>query len=159
MALQDVIPATGLCLYKPSPLWPPPSNDISDKVHNGLRKSITDIIYPRSKGTSSRVPPAVPPMGPDNVVPEALPTEQAPMNIGATASLPLPAVPDADRKALFQIAEGRTVEVAQQVQLYAPNDLLRHPLVSPALSYLGGLPPLLFIAGDREVLRDEIIYT
>jgi acetyl esterase/lipase len=35
---------------------------------------------------------------------------------------------------------------------------LKHPLVSPALSYLGGLPPLLFIAGDREVLRDEIIY-
>jgi hypothetical protein len=36
---------------------------------------------------------------------------------------------------------------------------LVHPLVSPALSYLGGLPPLMFIAGDKEVLRDEVIYT
>ena len=54
---------------------------------------------------------------------------------------------------------GKVLEVAQQVQLYAPNGLLRHPLVSPAMSYLGGLPPLFIIAGDREVLRDEIIYT
>jgi acetyl esterase/lipase len=159
VALQDVIPDTGLSLHKPSPLWPPPSNDISDKVHNGLRKSITDILYPRSKGASSRVSPPVRPMGPDNVVPEALPTEQAPINIGATASLPLSLVPDADQSALFQTAEGKIVKVAQQVQLYAPNDLLKHPLVSPVLSYLGDLPPLLFIAGDREVLRDEIIYT
>lgn len=33
-----------------------------------------------------------------------------------------------------------------------------HPLVSPALGYLGGLPPLFFIASDKEVLRDEIIF-
>jgi hypothetical protein len=29
---------------------------------------------------------------------------------------------------------------------------------SPALGYLGGLAPLLFIASDKEVLRDEILY-
>ena len=46
-----------------------------------------------------------------------------------------------------------------QFQFYAENRLLRHPLVSPALGYLGGLPPLLFIAGNGEVLRDEIVYT
>ena len=33
-----------------------------------------------------------------------------------------------------------------------------HPLVSPALGYLGGLPPLFVVAGDKEVLRDEIIF-
>jgi acetyl esterase/lipase len=32
------------------------------------------------------------------------------------------------------------------------------PTRQPGLSYLGGLPPLFFIAGDKEVLRDEIIY-
>lgn len=32
------------------------------------------------------------------------------------------------------------------------------PLVSPAMGYLGGLPPLLIIASDAEVLRDEIVY-
>ncbi|EEB87870.1 hypothetical protein MPER_14599, partial [Moniliophthora perniciosa FA553] len=40
-----------------------------------------------------------------------------------------------------------------------PTICCPHPLVSPALSYLGGLPPLFFIASDKEVLRDEIIYT
>jgi acetyl esterase/lipase len=33
-----------------------------------------------------------------------------------------------------------------------------HPLVSPALGYLGGLPPLFVVASDKEVLRDEIIF-
>ena len=50
-------------------------------------------------------------------------------------------------------------EIKEQVHFYTVNSLLRHPLVSPALSYLGDLPPLLFIAGDKEVLRDEVIYT
>ncbi|KAN0137895.1 hypothetical protein V8E53_004379 [Lactarius tabidus] len=45
------------------------------------------------------------------------------------------------------------------IQLYTTNDLLIHPLVSPGLADLGGLPPLFFIASDREVLRDEIVYT
>lgn len=38
------------------------------------------------------------------------------------------------------------------------NHQLVHPLVSPALGYLGGLPPCLFIASDKELLRDEILY-
>ncbi|KAF5354758.1 hypothetical protein D9756_005500 [Leucocoprinus leucothites] len=45
------------------------------------------------------------------------------------------------------------------MHFYSQNSLLVHPLVSPALGYLGGLPPLFFIASDKEVLRDEIIYT
>jgi len=54
---------------------------------------------------------------------------------------------------------GEIVEVREQLQFYTQNSLLCHPLVSPAMAYLGGLPPLMFIAGDKEVLRDEIIYT
>jgi alpha/beta hydrolase fold len=150
------MPVTGLSVHKPSPLWPPPSNDISDKVHSGLRKGITDVLRRHSKGASSRVPQAVHPMDPDNTVLKAPPRER---NVQSISSLPLPGVPDADQRVSFQTAEGKTIEVAQQIQLYVPNGLLKHPLASPALSYLGGLPPLLFIAGDREVLRDEIIYT
>jgi hypothetical protein len=80
------------------------------------------------------------------------------MNVGSTASLPLPGGPEANQTITLRTADGEVIEVAEQVQLYAPNSLLKHPLVSPALSYLGGLPPLYFIAGDKEVLRDEIIY-
>ncbi len=38
------------------------------------------------------------------------------------------------------------------------NGQLGHPLVSPSMAYLGGLPPCLFIASDKELLRDEIIH-
>jgi acetyl esterase/lipase len=154
-----VIPVTGLSLHKPSPLWPPPPNDISNRVHSGLRKNITDVLHRRSKSRSTGTPQAARPIDPDNVVPKILPTELGPINVGSTASLPLPGVLDADQTISLHTADGTNIEVTQQIQLYAPNGLLKHPLVSPAFSYLGGLPPLLFIAGEREVLRDEIIYT
>ena len=55
--------------------------------------------------------------------------------------------------------DGKTVELKDQIQMYAPNPLLSHPLVSPVLqSSLGGLPPLCVIVGGGEMLRDEQIY-
>ncbi len=51
------------------------------------------------------------------------------------------------------------VEIKDQIQMYAPNHLLTHPLVSPVLQpTLGGLPPLLVQTGGGELLRDEQIY-
>ncbi|SPO23300.1 uncharacterized protein UTRI_01978 [Ustilago trichophora] len=51
------------------------------------------------------------------------------------------------------------IELREQIQLYATNDQLTHPLCSAVLSgSLGGLPPLYILAGDAEVLRDEIVY-
>lgn len=55
--------------------------------------------------------------------------------------------------------EEEDIELRQQIQLYATNAQLYHPLCSPILQgSLGGLPPLYILAGDSEVLRDEIIY-
>ncbi|CAE6373167.1 unnamed protein product [Rhizoctonia solani] len=54
--------------------------------------------------------------------------------------------------------DGQMRTVKSQIQFYAQNHQLTHPLVSPALGYLGGLPPLFVLASDKEVLRDEIIY-
>jgi len=153
------MPATGLSLHKPSLLWPPPANDISNRVRSGLRKSISDVLHRRSKSGPSRIPQAARPIHPDSTTPKILPTESGPINVGSTASLPLPGDPGAEQTISLHTSDGEVIEVTQQVQLYAPNSLLKHPLVSPALSCLGGLPPLMFIAGEREVLRDEIIYT
>lgn len=67
------------------------------------------------------------------------------------------------------------LELRSQIQMYATTEYalyylfpfvllilrrqLTHPLVSPVLQgSLGNLPPLYIIAGDGEVLRDEIIY-
>jgi len=63
------------------------------------------------------------------------------------------------RARVSRISDGGDRSSTPQFQFYAENRLLRHPLVSPALGYLGGLPPLLFVAGNGEVLRDEIVYT
>ncbi len=57
------------------------------------------------------------------------------------------------------LLDGQRVDITEQIQLYAPNHLLSHPLVSPVLQpTLGGLPPLLIQVGGSELLRDEQIY-
>lgn len=54
---------------------------------------------------------------------------------------------------------GKRIEIKDQIQLYAPNHLLTHPLVSPILQpTLGGLPPLLIQTGGGELLHDEQVY-
>lgn len=55
--------------------------------------------------------------------------------------------------------DGQTIEINEQIQMYTTNNLLAHPLVSPAMqTTLGGLPPLLIMVGGGEILRDEQIY-
>ncbi|KAJ7129477.1 Alpha/Beta hydrolase protein [Mycena epipterygia] len=51
------------------------------------------------------------------------------------------------------------LELRSQIQLYATTEQLTHPLVSPILQgSLGNLPPMYILAGNDEVLRDEIVY-
>jgi hypothetical protein len=50
------------------------------------------------------------------------------MNVGSTASLPLPGGPNANQSIVLRTTDGEVIEVAQQVQLCAPNSLLKHPL-------------------------------
>jgi hypothetical protein len=58
-----------------------------------------------------------------------------------------------------QLENDMRIEIKDQIQMYAANHLLTHPLVSPALQpTLGGLPPLLIQTGGGELLRDEQIY-
>ena len=61
-------------------------------------------------------------------------------------------------KPMKLLVEGKELVLDTQIQLYATNAQLCHPWVSPALGYLGGLPPLFIECGDKEVLRDEIIF-
>ncbi|KAF1969259.1 alpha/beta-hydrolase [Bimuria novae-zelandiae CBS 107.79] len=63
-------------------------------------------------------------------------------------------------KSIFSLQlEGKLIEIKDQIQMYAPNHMLTHPLVSPVLQpSLGGLPPLLIQVGGGELLRDEQIY-
>jgi acetyl esterase/lipase len=81
-----------------------------------------------------------------------------PVNVGPATAPPRADPTSPLQKLELQTETGEMLVIESQVQLYAQNSMLNHPLISPALSYLGGLPPLFFIAGDKEVLRDEIIY-
>jgi len=80
-----------------------------------------------------------------------------PINVGAIA-FPPSVDNKADQTIRLETKSGEMLTVEHQLQFYTPNSLVSHPLISPVLSYLGGLPPLLFIASEKEALRDEIIY-
>jgi acetyl esterase/lipase len=55
--------------------------------------------------------------------------------------------------------DGKIVEISEQIQMYATNAMVTHPMVSSILQpSLGGLPPLMVMTGGGEVLRDEQIY-
>lgn len=136
-------------MQKPSTLWPPPSDDMTNSVHASLRSRIRQTF-----GIEERThDPVATILSEQHMSSPISPTR--PVNVGTMT--PAPAL---DHETITLTAEsGEVLKVDQQVHMYTTNSLLIHPLVSPALSYLGGLPPLLFIASDKEVLRDEIIYT
>jgi hypothetical protein len=55
--------------------------------------------------------------------------------------------------------DGKRIQIKDQIQMYAPNHMLTHPLVSPALQpSLGGLPPITIQTGGAELLHDEQVY-
>jgi len=68
------------------------------------------------------------------------------------------AIPDHQQPLYVPSKAGKMVALTSQIQFYATNAQLLHPLCSPALAgSLGGLPPLYILCGDDEVLRDEIL--
>ncbi|KIP11336.1 hypothetical protein PHLGIDRAFT_21763 [Phlebiopsis gigantea 11061_1 CR5-6] len=156
----DVLPPYGLSFYKPSTLWPPPSDDLNTEVRERLRTRIRQAVRMTSKDPTTLASPIksrpVTPSGGGNDL--RLPQTGQTLHLGSTASLPHIPTDSRDQTVTCVTAAGETLQIQQQIHLYAPNYLLGHPLVSPVVSYMGGLCPLLIIAGDAEVLRDEIIY-
>ncbi|KAG8726661.1 hypothetical protein FRC11_014744, partial [Ceratobasidium sp. 423] len=94
-------------------------------------------------------------------VPEQVPLPPSPTTDPEPSPHPRPkrqATVDPSKGPIEIEIDGEIKTVRSQIQFYAQNHQLTHPLVSPALGYLGGLPPLFVLASDKEVLRDEIIY-
>ncbi|KAJ7935116.1 hypothetical protein B0H13DRAFT_1949785 [Mycena leptocephala] len=154
----DVIPDFGLSFHKPSSLWPPPSEDMSREVHASLRTWIRNTFKdgprpPTPPGPATASASSVTLDVPDAPVPQTRKSMES-VDMGATTPLPR------DSEIItFTAMSGEELRIDRQIHLYVQNSLIVHPLISGALSYLGGLPPLLIIASDKEVLRDEIIYT
>ena len=155
------MPYYGLSLHKPSILWPPPTNVESNTVRQTIRSRLRRVtglddqnrlksfLGSRSRAQLSQDEP---------IISENVPSAGRKVVLDASASVPS-VVEGQDQKIVLEADSGETLVADSQIQLYAPNNLLSHPLISHCGAYLGGLPPLFFIAGDQEVLRDEIIYT
>ncbi|KAG9187090.1 hypothetical protein G6011_04961 [Alternaria panax] len=161
---MDYIPSHGF-IHKPSISWPPPNADdmleietsskkTPGKEHNsdknGTRKT-KEAKAERVRGYSVQSGDR-PPLG-DIISPSATGqnkdvwiSSNGKYSVGPKSQLSV------------QLEDSR-VEIKDQIQMYAPNHLLTHPLVSPVLQpTLGGLPPLLIQTGGGELLRDEQIY-
>jgi hypothetical protein len=153
-------------MQKPSTLWPPPSEEMTTSVQSNLRSRIRETFGPthppgkdgtQEQGANvlTKHEAVMQENSNDNrhPVPEGFP-----IDVGPTT--PLPTANGLDNETLTLTTEsGEVLTVRHQAHLYTTNSLISHPLVSSVMSYLGGLCPLLIIASDKEVLRDEIIYT
>ncbi|GAC96163.1 candidate lipase/esterase [Pseudozyma hubeiensis SY62] len=169
----DIIPPYGF-IHKPSTLWPINATKPMKGDEEGEAK--TDEEQPRRK-----VPVGVEKDGETKGDSEPAArkssdggnltsTSEKPSDAVRTAPSPpsstrkgIPPAPDLLWSDPITISRADTtreaIELREQIQLYATNDQLTHPLCSAVLSgSLGGLPPLYILAGDAEVLRDEIVY-
>ena len=155
-------------MHKPSLVWPLPKPEGTERIREGtralfkcndelrgsdeLRDNDKDVLkvreFLRSRGLTLH-------QRPEPVAVHHVADAGRQMDLGAATSAPR--VVDTWDQTIVLKDENLTVE--SQIQFYAPNNLLSHPLISPCRAHLGGLPPLFFIAGDHEVLRDEIVYT
>ncbi|GJJ08602.1 hypothetical protein Clacol_002821 [Clathrus columnatus] len=175
---SDIIPPYGLCFHKPSVLWPPPPVDMTSEIRSEVRErfqtifkqvvktasqwrgQITSLQGHHPVSANSKEVPFESADGtgmsahlPGPQVKDAVTGQIRPLNVAG--KLPLPWEPE---DSFFVSVDGQKLNMNRQIQLYCPNNLLIHPLISPVLGYLGGLPPLFIIAGEKEVLKDEIIY-
>ena len=130
---HDYIPAHGF-MQRPSASWPPPnSDDIGQMAGHAVEEGVGEDLEGRSTSV-----------------------KQAAIQGFTVEAHSQPVKPGHD---LSIMLDGKVITIKDQIQMYASNQLISHPLVSPVLSpSLGGLPPLLILTGGGELLRDEQIY-
>jgi acetyl esterase/lipase len=153
----DYIPPYGF-LQRPSPSWPPPNTDDMLAMQESLVKKM--INKDHTEHTKQSETDAIqgfhvdthPTAGTKNAT--AADIKAANDISGPTANT----IPGSGHGLSIMI-DSKLVEIKDQIQMYASNQLISHPLVSPILQpSLGGLPPLLILTGGGEMLRDEQIY-
>lgn len=163
----DIIPPYGF-VHKPSTLWPVPANaspqdQPTRNVPHGIDADAPEDAATHTADVASSADPSSRKDGPQD------PSGQGGHDAYTHADgqpqpqrSPYPHVPDPLQSEAIRVQvsdpSGDPIELKQQIQLYATNDQLFHPLCSPVLQgSLGGLPPLYILAGDGEVLRDEVL--
>ena len=152
----DYIPPYGF-RYKPSAAWPPPNADEILKIKQlSLKETFTAKDIEDSSPTANKDAEDTAVRG------YTLHEKKTPAEGHAYPGMqqtPDPGTLTGEPDNVHVVLEGKTVELKDQIQMYATNQLISHPLVSPVLQpSLGGLPPLQVISGGGEMLRDEQFY-
>jgi acetyl esterase/lipase len=151
----DYIPPHGFH-QRPSPSWPPPNSDDMLAMAEGIVENMVHKDHlPQASGED-----AVQGFHVDHRPDSGMQNDTAASGT-ATNDDTGPGVNTVPRSGrdLSIMLDGNLVEIKDQIQMYASNQLISHPLVSPILQpSLGGLPPLLILTGGGEMLRDEQIY-
>lgn len=143
---MDYIPSHGFH-QRPSMAWPPASESVLRDMHAKNKKARAGFKADRAKTGAEDILFTSPLLSMDMVEEEA-----AARAMFAANNLKF--IDDCNDD-----GKPETIEVNEQIQLYTTNNMLDHPLVSPALQpTLGGLPPLLVIVGGGEILRDEQMF-
>jgi hypothetical protein len=161
---QDYIPATGF-IHKPSMSWPPPTLE-EVAIETGTMPSGVAAARPLGN-TETQENGGI--IG-KTLISDASASQDMAQGVSVETNKSEPA-PEKQYKSNMTghlepsqhlpwvVVDGKHVQIRDQIQLYAPNHLLNHPLVSPVLQpSLGGLCPLLIQAGGGEMLRDEQVY-
>ncbi|KAM0755605.1 alpha/beta-hydrolase [Meredithblackwellia eburnea MCA 4105] len=164
----DVVPPYGF-LFKPSTLWPPPPADFQERANRST--SLDGVKEAQAKKEQKKQHSPLASIFNADKKGKDLAKNVAGDGTDLSSTDPLGGDPkraEGDVKGgetaevghILKIkVDGEEVEVRDQIQLYATNEQLVYPYVSPILHpSLGGLPPLYVMCGDKEVLRDEIIY-
>ncbi|KAL8990293.1 MAG: hypothetical protein Q9169_008158 [Polycauliona sp. 2 TL-2023] len=161
-ASHDYIPAHGF-LSRPSAAWPPPNSDDMEQIALHAVEKVVGEGMPRKSTQQERQTArneAVQGFSVEDKL-EHLEPEANPHNPAGTdrgGNRPGNTIPGYGHD-LSIMLDGKFITVKDQIQMYATNQLISHPLVSPVLQpSLGGLPPLLILTGGGEMLRDEQIY-
>ncbi|CAK9781177.1 alpha/beta-hydrolase [Cutaneotrichosporon oleaginosum] len=175
----DVIPPYSF-IHKPSSLWPPPPADMTHSMQTSIVSRVRHAVHGEREqnvdGPGSQAPvgeTAIRTSDPRDLAKLRPFLEDFAARKGAETSIINPADKFAQLAPRGQLGpttlasgdnslrtklDDKDIMIDTQIQLYATNAQLCHPYVSPVLGYFGGLPPMLVIAGDSEVLRDEVIY-
>lgn len=159
----DYIPAHGF-VHKPSLAWPPINAEEKDRIalesnqeqarREGLQRSATRREVTETGDNAAQACNT----GPITQNPNPKENGNNPAAIeGADEIQGNTAIGPGHELSIM--INGARVAIKDQIQMYATNKLISHPLVSPVLQpSLGGLPPLLILTGGGERLRDEQIY-
>jgi acetyl esterase/lipase len=153
----DYIPPHGFH-QRPSPAWPPPNSDDILAIEKSIVKELAQKDHASHPHENEE--DAVQGFHVDHNPTPGTQNDTAgsgtATNDGAGPNANTVPGPGHD---LSIMIDGELVQIKDQIQMYASNQLISHPLVSPILQpSLGGLPPLLILTGGGEMLRDEQIY-